>query len=104
MVAARRPLTVEEIREALSVEPGEKAWNADKLINNMQKVLDCCGSLVIIDEELWTVHFAHHSIKQHLISNAEGTNSAFALTSRSAESALTTICITYLNSTYSLGS
>lgn len=69
MAAAQRPLTLEELREAVSIRPGETSWDASKIVNDMlRSLLDSCGSLVAIDEEHLTVHFAHHSVKQHLLS------------------------------------
>ena len=34
----------------------------------MLKSLESCGSFIVVDEELSTVHFAHSSIKRHLLS------------------------------------
>ena len=64
--AARRPLSLEELREAISIEPGNTTWDDSKLVNDVMKSLDCCGSLIVVDEELSTVHFAHSSVKQYL--------------------------------------
>jgi len=66
ITAACRPLTVEELREVLSVEIGVTTWNAAKMINNIYATLGCCGSLITIDEEELTVRFTHHSIVQFL--------------------------------------
>jgi ankyrin repeat protein len=64
---AQRPLTSEELREVLSVSPGDSTWDPGKLINDVKSVLACCGSLVTIDEEDSTVQLIHHSVKQFLI-------------------------------------
>lgn len=64
---ARRPLTTEEVREALSVVPGETTWNEANLPNDIHSTLACCGSLIIVDEEELTIRFVHHSVKQFLI-------------------------------------
>ena len=66
VTAARRPLKLEELREAISIEPDDTTWNAAKLVNDVIKSLNSCGSLVVVDEEFSTVHFAHSSVKQHL--------------------------------------
>jgi ankyrin repeat domain-containing protein 50 len=63
VAAAQRPLTSEELRDAISVVPGETAWNVQKLVNDMRNTLDGCGSLLVVDEEHSTVHFAHHSVR-----------------------------------------
>ncbi len=64
--AARRPLKLEELREAISIEPDDTTWNMAKLVNDVMKSLNSCGSLVVVDEEVSTVHFAHSSVKQYL--------------------------------------
>lgn len=64
---AQRPLTSEELREVLSVEPGDTTWDPGKLLNDVTSVLAYCGSLVTIDEEDSTVQFIHHSVKQFLL-------------------------------------
>ncbi len=66
MAAARRPLKLEELREAISIEPDDTTWNTAKLVNDVIKSLNSCGSLVVVDEEFSTVHFAHSSVKQYL--------------------------------------
>ena len=99
VAAAQRPLTVEELREAVSVEPGEEKWDASKLVNEMLKsLLDCCGSLVNVDEEHLTVHFAHHSVKQYLLS--EPTDSEmrkYHINMKHADLYLGGVIVTYLN-------
>ncbi|MCJ1248752.1 hypothetical protein MMC30_005971 [Trapelia coarctata] len=98
IATARRPLTLEELREAICVEPCQTALVAARMVNNMHQALACCGSLVTIDEEQCTVHFAHHSIKQHLISKAtEGTMAQYHLSMPEAEIEAGEICVTYLN-------
>lgn len=38
------------------------------MINDILKMLKCCGSFLVVDEEFSTVHFAHSSLKNHLLS------------------------------------
>lgn len=96
--AARRPLDLEELREAISIEPGNTTWNASKLVNDMEKSLGCCGSLVVIDEELSTVHFAHSSVKQHLETFPNEVDvSEYHIVPKIANLVLSEIVVTYLN-------
>lgn len=99
VAAARRPLTLEELREAISIVPGETSWDASKLVNDMlRSLIDSCGSLVAIDEEHLTVHFTHHSVKQHLLS--EPTDSdirKYHINLREADLYLGDVVVTYLN-------
>ncbi len=67
ILAAVRPLTMDELREALSVTPFVFTWNPSNLINDIQVVLSAGGSLLIVDEEQFTVHFIHPSVKQILL-------------------------------------
>lgn len=64
---AQRPLTVDELREALSVLPVDRNCDPSRLLNHIMKVLACCGSLVCLDEEELTLRLVHHSVKQYLL-------------------------------------
>ena len=74
VAVAHRPLDLEELREAISIEPGTKILDTKNLVNDINSYLDCCGSLLIVDEEYSTVHYAHHSIKQYLLSQISNLN------------------------------
>lgn len=96
--AARRPLNIDELREAISIEPGNTTWDASKLVNDVTKSLDACGSLIIIDEELSTVHFAHSSVKQYLeTSHEEEDIPEYYTIPETANLRLGKIVLTYLN-------
>jgi hypothetical protein len=66
ITAAQRPLTTGEMREALSVTPGETSWSASKLVNEVYSVLATCGCLVVVDEEELTMRFVHPTVEQFL--------------------------------------
>ena len=95
VTVARRPLTTEELREALSVAPGDANWNPTMLPNDIYSTLMCCGSLVIVDEEELTVRLVHHCVKQFLGRFKDSTNKAFMI--GSAEKRVADIVVTYLN-------
>jgi hypothetical protein len=67
MIAAQRPLSAEEMREALSVTPGDTTWSAAKLIHDVFSALAMCGCLVIVDEEELTVRFVHPTVEQYFL-------------------------------------
>ncbi|OBT64449.1 hypothetical protein VE03_05766 [Pseudogymnoascus sp. 23342-1-I1] len=93
---AHRPLTAEELRDALSVVPGNAVWNWSRRINDVNLVLTCCGSLLTIDEEEKTIRLVHHSVKQFLFSGfKDSTNTA--ITIDSASRTMANIIVTYLN-------
>ncbi|KAI9704573.1 MAG: hypothetical protein M1820_005486 [Bogoriella megaspora] len=96
IIAARRPLTTKEFREALSVVPGDTTWRPDRLLNDVTSVLACCGSLIIVDEEELTVRFGHNSIKQFLLSGDQQMI-GFDCSMDSANETMVDIIATYLN-------
>ena len=96
VTVARRPLTGEELQEALSVVPGNKAWNPERLLNNLYSTLACCGSLITVDEEELTVRLVHHSVKNFLLSGSHD-STGIPFTTDSAHEKMAEIIITYLS-------
>lgn len=102
---AYRPLTLWELREALSITPGDDSMDTKKFITDIQKTISSCGSLLEVDEESLTVHYIHPSAKQHLLCqdtrsplDAE-TASVVSLRFSNVEAhcLMGGICLTYLN-------
>lgn len=61
-------------------------------------LLDSCVSLVTIDEELQTVCFTHHSVKQHLLSKLLDSDlQTNHINLKAADLYLGDIIVTYLN-------
>ena len=95
VTAAQRPLTAEELREAISVVPGDAIWNPAKALNDVSSVLTCCGSLLIEDEEDFTIRLVHHSVKTFLLNGYKESEAAFTI--QGARRTMSEIIITYLN-------
>ncbi|KAF4975580.1 hypothetical protein FZEAL_7652 [Fusarium zealandicum] len=96
VATAYRPLAAEELREALSVVPGNTDWNPAKLVNDINSTLACCGSLLTVDEEEGTIRLVHHSVKQYLIGEFhDGAVTSFEL--EDANRLMGRIILTYLN-------
>ncbi|KAM5357706.1 hypothetical protein ACJZ2D_015991 [Fusarium nematophilum] len=96
VTAACRPLTTDELREALSVVPGDADWNPARMPNDIFAALACCGSLVIVDEETLSVKLIHHSVKQFLLSGSEGV-AGQTFTIQDANKTMAGVVITYLD-------
>jgi ankyrin repeat protein len=96
ITVAQRPLTAEELREALSVTPGETDWTSSRLLNNIYHTLRYCGGLVILDEEELTLHLVHHSLKQYLITEANDPTDK-VVDVENAHKRMSDIIITYLH-------
>ena len=99
VAAARRPLTIDEMGEALSIVPGDTSWDHTRLINDVCKSLESCGSLLIVDEEYSTIHFAHSSIRSHLLTVPIPGNDIqeYHFDLAQAEMDLCGVVVTYLN-------
>ena len=96
IIVAQRPLQIEELRESLSVVPGNTTWNPATLLNDIYSTLACCGSLVIVDEEELTVRLVHHSVKQFILTEFN-TSTSIGFTTAEAHRTMRDIIITYLN-------
>ncbi|KAL9079666.1 MAG: hypothetical protein Q9157_001442 [Trypethelium eluteriae] len=93
---ARRPLAIEELREALSVVPGDTVWNPARLLNDVHKTIGCCGCLLSFDEEDLTVRLMHHSVKQYILSGSKNSTD-IPFTIESAERKMADVILTYLS-------
>lgn len=66
IVKAQRPLTVEEIQWAVSIEPNEYELNELDLPDRAT-ILESCGSLVVIDEVSNITRLAHYTVQEYLL-------------------------------------
>ncbi|KAH8727678.1 hypothetical protein GQ44DRAFT_770237 [Phaeosphaeriaceae sp. PMI808] len=92
ITVAQRPLTTNEIREALSVTLGDTTWTAAKLLNDVYPTLATCGCLLVIEEEEHTVRFFHPTVKQFFLGRYVDTQ-----TIARCHSSMTEIIVTYLS-------
>ncbi|KAJ5288209.1 hypothetical protein N7478_003895 [Penicillium angulare] len=97
ILAARRPLTIYEIQEALSVVPGEAEWDPSRHLNNIHSSLATCGCLIHIDEEEMTARLVHPSLKQFLAEGIPANMGIIKLTAEAAHQYIAEIIITYLS-------
>ena len=99
VAAAKRPLSLMEIREAIAVEPCQPSSQEDKLVNDVYQLVPWCGNLLALDEEEGLVQFAHHSVKDYLLSGKVSAISSyhFRIKIQDADYEAGEICCTYLN-------
>ncbi len=98
VAAAKRPLSLNELREALAVEPCQPYSKPERLVNHMSRVTAWCENLVVVDEEDGLVQFAHHTVKEHFLgepSDQQLIEFHFQLVDANHE--VGEICVTYLN-------
>ncbi|KAK1536005.1 hypothetical protein CPAR01_09547 [Colletotrichum paranaense] len=96
LAAAYKPLTSAQIGEMASVTLGDETYDPSRRINNIDKVLGFCGSLIMVDEEEKTVRFVHHSAKSFCQISVDRT-SLWQFTNEEAHNELGGTILTYLN-------
>ena len=94
---AKRPLALDELREAMSVEIGQPYLMPERLINGIDQLASWCENLVHVDEELKTVQFAHQAIQKFVIEGpTEPQLRDFRVNLAKADHHAGEICVTYL--------
>ena len=91
-------MLLEEIREAISVEPLQPYSDPERLVNDMSQIVSWCGNLIVLDEQDGTVQFTHQTVKMFLLDSfRDQSNADFHLEHRKIENHAGEICVTYLN-------
>ncbi|KAJ6118426.1 hypothetical protein N7471_013893 [Penicillium samsonianum] len=95
--AVKRPLTVMEYREALSLSLEQKALDRGKVPNDMDRIINDCYGFTFVDEEEDTIHYVHRSVRECLfITNGPHTAQ---FDTASVDRHLGFLCMTYLDFT-----
>lgn len=99
VVAAKRPLALEELREAVTIEIGQKKRKKDHLAHDMSQVVLECGNLLqIAEEEPRQVRFAHGSIHDFITKKGPSLRlSSFHVDLKEANHFCGELCVTYLH-------
>ncbi|KAH0561957.1 hypothetical protein GP486_003334 [Trichoglossum hirsutum] len=96
IVCAKRPLKIDELKEAVGVEPTDSFLDPDKIPTNDEHLIRCCGNLVVFDTDDRTIRLAHYTVQQFLLS--ESTKSEqFHFRQLEAELEVGEICVAYLS-------
>ena len=99
IICARRPLSLEELKEAIAFEPGDKSWEASKIVTDPsgQSIVQACGHLITIDDDDDTVRLVHRTVQQYFIEGDDCPPHRFQFQRRNAEHYLGEVCVTYLS-------
>ncbi|KAF7368010.1 Ankyrin [Mycena sanguinolenta] len=62
---AVRPLVVDELREALAIEPEAKSVDPDNLLD-VDIILSVCAGLIIVDEAMSVVRLIHYTAQEYM--------------------------------------
>ncbi|KAJ6016755.1 hypothetical protein N7451_000134 [Penicillium sp. IBT 35674x] len=98
VAAAKTPLSLDELREAFSIEVGQEYSKPDRRPNDIHRVTSWCENFVQVDEENKLVQFAHHTVQQFLLQqSSESPLKEFHINIEDADHHIGEICVTYLN-------
>jgi hypothetical protein len=67
IICARRPLEIEELREAIAFTLEDDYFDLAKIPNDLNRLARACGNLIVIDEDENTVQIAHYTMEQYLL-------------------------------------
>ncbi|KAN0068786.1 ankyrin [Elaphomyces granulatus] len=94
---ARRPLTMSEIEEAITITIDQRFWKAPSIKLTLSRLCKICGNLVDFDESKGTISLAHHTVFDFLFRSSELVSIAdFRITDPETQCYMAEICITYL--------
>lgn len=98
IVAARRPMSLDELHEAMAVKVGHQSIDPSRLFNDMDRIPSWTANLVQVGEEDLDVHFVHSSIHHLLTGQLLGASlEGFHVDLKAADGHLGDICVTYLH-------
>ncbi|EMT71593.1 Vegetative incompatibility protein HET-E-1 [Fusarium odoratissimum] len=90
------PLTLDQLREALSVEIGQQTLDQDDLVSGIDRLPTWCENLICV-EESDTVHFSHHSIGKYLLTPGSRDFGDFHLDADKCDQFMGELCVTYIS-------
>lgn len=99
MAAAKKPLLLEELGEAISVEPCQLSFMPERSLNDINGIVRWCHGLIALNELDGTLQFTHSSVKDFLChSDTERiTLPGFHFGEHEADRQFGEVCVTYLN-------
>ncbi|KAF2803796.1 uncharacterized protein BDZ99DRAFT_163042 [Mytilinidion resinicola] len=100
VIYSKRPLTIGELEEAVSISINQKSWQSPSSILDIPRLARLCGNLVNCDEANRTVSLAHHTVESFLLGcSGRREVASFAIEETKAEQYMADICLTYLSFT-----
>nr|RBQ92847.1 hypothetical protein FVER53263_01723 [Fusarium verticillioides] len=95
--ATLQPLTLPQLREALSIKPGQHTLRQEDLISGIERLPAWCENLIYVEETDNTVRFSHHSIQEYLLASNSGEHRALHIDPGQSDKLAGEVCITYVN-------
>lgn len=98
VAAAKRPYDLRNYGKQSQLNPETHFLQRDRLVNDINRMVPCCGSLVASDEEDLLVQFVHYTVKQFLLSTHYGVaTEQFHFQLADVDHMAGEICVTYLS-------
>ncbi|CUS07295.1 unnamed protein product [Tuber aestivum] len=100
LVCSFRPLTLEELVEAIAIDPGACTLDRTTLLNDPEDIKEICAGLASLGDDGKTVGLAHFSVKEYLISPqiaSSPTAAPFRIDLQETHVLLAKRCLTYLS-------
>lgn len=69
LVCARRPMSVDELREGVVFSLDDTEWKRDKIVTNFNRLVRACSNLVAVDSKTQIVELSHYTVEQYLLQN-----------------------------------
>jgi ankyrin repeat protein len=96
IICAKRPLYIDELREAIAFGIEDRHWDGSKIPTQILRVVRACGNLVVISEETRHVSLAHYTVQQYVLGKPYDLGSSIHFTMEEANIAVAQVCIAYL--------
>lgn len=98
IACAKRPLTVDELGEAMFLEIGQQFSKPQRVSNDVHRISSWCENLAHVDEEQRIVQFPHETVRQFLTEGCSDERFAkFRIDVQESDHFVGEICITYLD-------
>ncbi|KAH8769344.1 hypothetical protein F5882DRAFT_362504, partial [Hyaloscypha sp. PMI_1271] len=96
IICAKRPLYIDELREAIAFDIEDRHWDGSKIPTQILRVVRACGNLVVISEETRHVSLAHYTVQQYVLGKPYDLGSSIHFTMEEANIAVAQVCMAYL--------
>ncbi|PMD18939.1 hypothetical protein NA56DRAFT_576182, partial [Hyaloscypha hepaticicola] len=96
IIFARRPLKVDELREAIAFDINDTEWDQAKIPSELLRLIRACGNLILINDETKEVQLAHYTVEQYLLDRENKKRTYFHITKGESNWKLAQICVAYL--------
>ncbi|KAK3312928.1 hypothetical protein B0H66DRAFT_631817, partial [Apodospora peruviana] len=102
ILAAKRPLLLAELREAIPLQLGQQGSSPGKAINAIDRLTSWCENLIEADEETEEFRLIHHTVRTYLLDGSQAATrdsrtSRFHVKIEDLDNMIGNLCVTYLN-------